>query len=257
MTKNKFEWTATITFMVGLILVISGFDFDIAFKIDLGDIINIGVIILGIVTFKNTVKSHKQQLEPFINYYSNFDMEKGEATLTIQNVGGGFAKINHVFIGYKISQDTYTRYFFWNAPEVEKIGVKATIDDSRKPEDLLIFLYSQANDTFRELETPKEPAKVNVQTSGIKFKIGNALDKGESNNFFVISDEILKGDSPYPNFREALFAHIYLLDIFMEYESVTGEKHYLPSKEVYEARRVHSLRPVSKSDIKMSAKKNA
>lgn len=243
MKNNKLEWTSCIIFMIGVIIVVSGFSFE--FKVDAGDLFNALVVIVGVATILNSNKLHRkimirgeeihnQQLKPYLNYYSFTDLENGNMSLGIENVGGSFAIIKSAYLRRRIVSNNYEGYFQLSEYKTSFSDIcngerEKRLDDKNNLDEVVFSLYQSANETFKKIKNSEEK-EIHFTTAGYRFKKNNALGKDKTLNFLTIEDKNLKMDCEYPDFRQSLIMHFSLLELFIEYESVTGERFYLPNE---------------------------
>jgi hypothetical protein len=93
-------------------------------------------------------------------------------------------------------------------------------------------LFQKANETFQqEVLIPEQ--QNTVICDSFKFTLNNVIGKDEETQIYVIRHEYLKSDSQNTKFTNALRAHARLVDLFVEYEDVTGKKYFRPSQESY------------------------
>jgi hypothetical protein len=99
MTTNKFEWISCMFFMAGVAIMVTGFK--LASEVELSDVIATIALIFVHCGGQKAYLYHQQQLQPFINSLMRFDSNDGVLTFSIQNVGGGYAKINNAYYRFK------------------------------------------------------------------------------------------------------------------------------------------------------------
>jgi len=118
---------------------------------------------------------------------------------------------------------------FQEMTSIEGSVVSGTVISIEKDMILIdVGLKCEGRVPLREFGNSEEETKINVTYDSYRFTENNAIGKGEKSDILTMQHDILKKDSKYPNFAHALFAHSKMLELFIEYEDVTGNKFYIP-----------------------------
>jgi len=223
--------------MFGLIAIITNVQLNFSFETDVTVSLGDWFTLLGVITAAVAIiygyKAHARQVRPYLNFLQRFDLETGTVTFYIENVGGGYAKINSAFFKFKSGFDTgYVGEYPWLELRGELYNVPNLIREQLAHDKLVDDLFNKANQTFREYKvtTAKE---ICAQYAKYNFTLDNAIGKDEKSELLVISHDYLKSDTEHKYWREAFFAHCRMLELFVEYESVAKQKLYLPSKNLF------------------------
>ena len=240
--------------MAGAIFVVSGFKFEFEFKSDLSDWFTFAAVVVAIYSSWRAYLYHRQQLQPFINFLHNFDSNSGTVTFSVENVGGSYAKINKAYFRFFEPYGGYKDFFPLIDHHNELRNVPNLVQEANSPDRLVITLFKLAHETFIASQFSEE-TKINVTYDSYRFTENNAIGKGEKSDILTMQHDILKKDSKYPNFAHALFAHSKMLELFIEYEDVTGNKFYIPSKEAF-FESEQSLKQIADDSLKVPPIKN-
>lgn len=226
MTTNKFEWAACLVFLVGLTLAVSSFD--LTFIIKASDWLTLIAILIAGFTAWRAYRSHQEMLQPFINSLFVSDASSGTMTFSIENAGGGAAIIKSAYYRFKNPRSGYYGCF----PLVEFEHLRNVPQMMQRDSDtnaMVEVLFKKASDTFALFQTV-EGQKLSIECDSYYFTHNNAVGKGEVNKMVSFQHKLLRSDTEYPSFARALTAHAKMIELFIEYEDVTGKKHYKPSK---------------------------
>ena len=247
MTKSKLEWTGCIIFTLGVITAVSGFELSFTIATEASDIIALLALIVASYSARRAYLNHAQQLEPYLNFLYRLDVKTGTVSLYIQNVGGGFAKINKAYLRLVDTDGKYYDYFPL-VKDREGQSISQLIKAKPKADMLLAKLF-----TYAHHATPNSDYLLSndliVTIDSYEFTGNEAIGRDEKTLILKFQHDILKHDAGFEDFTSSLMAHLHMLNLFVEYQDVTKDKYFLPSEEIYKASESESFKEVDIDSI--------
>lgn len=254
MTTSKFEWTASAIFLSGVIIAVSGFKYSFTLEFDF---IALLAFLVAIYAAVRTHLNHLQQIRPYLNFLYRVDARVGTVSFYVQNVGGGFAKINKAYLRFNDGCGNYYDYF----PLIQKRHSQTITQLLQKKPKSDIFLKKLLRyaDNARPNKEYLLEQDLTFTVDSYEFTGNEAIGKDEKVSILTFQHDFLKANSGHEQLTNSLVAHLDMLELFIEFQDVDENKHYLPSKEAFKLSEAESLvedDELNDSFIKMKVRVN-